>query len=133
MIAIDTSALVAYLLGEPEAPRVEAALADNPRRTISAGTLVECAVVARRRGFADPMRRLLDRLGPDVIPVDADAARRIDAAFARWGRGAHPAGLNFGDMFAYDAAVSREAPLLYVGEDFARTDVRPALPQEGTP
>ena len=133
MIVVDTSALVAILLKEPACDALADFLEETPDVTMSAGTLVECAVVSRRRGFPDVMQALLADVDPTVIPVDADAARRIDAAFARWGRGAHPAGLNFGDMFAYDAAVSRDAALLYVGEDFARTDVRPALQGEGPP
>jgi ribonuclease VapC len=127
MIVVDSSALVAVLLQEPSAPRVAARIEAADSVAMSAGTLVECYVVAHRRGIADRMRALLDSLSPDVIPVDEAAARRIDAAFARFGRGAHPAGLNFGDMFAYDAAARTAAPLLYVGEDFAATDLRPAL------
>jgi ribonuclease VapC len=129
MIVIDTSALMAVLLAEPERERILRLLDATPPGglAISAGTVVEASVVSRRRGIPAAMRSLIDDLGPEVIPVDEAAARRLDAAFARWGRGAHPAGLNFGDMFAYDAAARLGAALLYVGEDFAATDLRPAL------
>jgi ribonuclease VapC len=127
VIVLDTSALMAVLLDEPQRDAVTAALAAKSRLAMSAGTMVECFVVARRRGLADRMRVALDRLAPDILPVDEATARRIEAAFARFGRGAHPAGLNFGDMFAYDAAARLGAALLYVGEDFAATDLRPAL------
>jgi ribonuclease VapC len=127
MIVVDSSALVAILLQEPMAPRIAARIEAADAVAMSAGTMVECYVVAHRRGIADRMRDLLDSLAPEILSVDAAAARRMDAAFARFGRGAHPAGLNFGDMFAYDAAARTAAPLLYVGEDFAATDLRPAL------
>jgi uncharacterized protein with PIN domain len=88
-------------------------------RTISTGQV--------QAEIADRMRDLLDDIAPDILSVDEAAARRIETAFARFGRGAHPAGLNFGDMFAYDAAARLGAALLYVGDDFAATDLRPAL------
>lgn len=131
MIVVDTSALMAILLDEPAAARLSEALEAAPRVGVSAGTLVECFVVARRRGIAEMMAELVDDLRPEVIELDAAAARRIDSSFARWGRGFHPAGLNYGDMFAYDAATALGAPLLFVGEDFAATDVAPALGPEG--
>ena len=65
--------------------------------------------------------------GMAIIPVDADMARRVGDAYAAWGKGIHPAGLNFGDCFAYALAQSLGAPLLYVGADFTVTDCRAAL------
>jgi ribonuclease VapC len=127
LIVLDTSALMAVLLDEPRRDAITTLLSGNPRLAMSAGTMVECFIVARRRGLENQMRAALDRLAPEILSVDEAAARRIDAAFARFGRGAHPAGLNFGDMFAYDAAARLGAALLYVGEDFAATDLRPAL------
>jgi ribonuclease VapC len=131
VIVVDTSALMAVLLDEPASRLVTETLEAAPRVGVSAGTMVECFVVARRRGIADMMAELLDDLRPDVIGVDAAAARRIDAAYGRWGRGFHPARLNYGDMFAYDAATALGAPLLYVGEEFAATDVAPAMAPQG--
>ena len=129
MIVIDTSALMAMLLDEPEKRAIAACLKSSARASISAGTLVECAAVSRRRGVAPRMAALIDGIAPEVLPVDAETVGRLGVADARWGRGVHPAGLNFGDLFAYDAARTLGAPLLYVGEDFARTDVRAALAQ----
>jgi ribonuclease VapC len=66
---------------------------------------------------------LLDQLDCEVVPVTAAVARRIGDAYARWGRGMHPAALNFGDCFAYELAKAHNCPLLFVGENFAKTDV----------
>ena len=94
---------------------------------ISAGTLAECLIVACHRGKSAEMERLIDGLALQVEPVSHAAALRTAAAHVRWGKGVHPAGLNFGDCFAYAAARSRDAPLLFVGQDFARTDIESAL------
>jgi ribonuclease VapC len=123
MIAVDTSALMAILLDEPEADACIAALETEDRLLISAGTVAEALIVAERRNVGEEMARLLDGLGFEVIAVTAASARRIAQSYGRWGRGAHPAGLNFGDCFAYEVAREHECPLVYVGEDFSRTDV----------
>ncbi len=94
---------------------------------MSAGTLAECLIVAGHRGKASEMQRLVEGLGLIIDPVSPATARHVAAAHARWGKGIHPAGLNFGDCFAYAAAQAHRAPLLFVGDDFARTDVTPAL------
>lgn len=73
---------------------------------------------------------LLDELGLEVEPVTAACARRVGTAYAAWGKGMHPAGLNFGDCFAYALAKDRDLPLLFIGRDFARTDVRPAISRD---
>jgi ribonuclease VapC len=70
------------------------------------------------------MRQLIDGLGFDVVPVTESAAHRISEAYARWGKGLHPAGLNFGDCFSYQLAMEHDCPLLFVGNDFSKTDVR---------
>jgi ribonuclease VapC len=129
VIVVDTSAIVSILLREEGWEAVASAVAHAQAVGVSAGTLVECAFVARRRGMSDQMQRWIDGANLEVIAVDAAAARRMDASFARWGKGAHAAALNFGDLFAYDAAASLNAPLLFVGDDFNRTDVRAALAQ----
>jgi ribonuclease VapC len=127
MIAVDTSALMAILLGEAEAEGCKAALEREPDLLISAGTVAEALIVAARRNVAEEMGRLIDGLGFDIVPVTAGAARRIAAAYRRWGRGAHPAGLNFGDCFAYAVASENACPLLFVGDDFSKTDLAGAL------
>ena len=127
MIAVDTSALMAVLLGEPTADAISDALADADALVISAGTVAEALIVAARRGVGEEMGRLLGELGFEVAPVSDAAARRVAAAYDKWGRGVHPAGLNFGDCFPYALAQERGVPLLYVGGDFERTDLAAAL------
>ena len=123
MIVIDTSALMAVLLDEPDAPRCIAVLTTGGALAISAGTLAEARIVAARRGAREALDRLLARLNPEIVTVTAEEAALIADAYDRWGKGVHPAGLNFGDCFAYALAKVRGWPLLYVGEDFLRTDI----------
>lgn len=123
MIVIDTSALMAVLLDEPDAPRCIAVLTTGGALAISAGTLAEARIVTARRGAREALDRLLARLKPEIVAVTAEEAALIANAYDRWGKGVHPAGLNFGDCFAYALAKVRGSPLLYVGEDFLRTDI----------
>lgn len=131
MIAVDTSALMAIVLDEPEAEACIAALETEEEVLISAGTLAEALIVAARRGVEAEVARLVDGLGFQIVSVTPAAARRIAEAYSRWGKGVHPAALNFGDCFAYDLAVDHRCPLLFVGADFARTDVEPVLAAGG--
>lgn len=126
-IAVDTSALMAILLDEPSAGACMAAIQAADGLLISAGTVAEALIVAGRRNLAADMAELIAGLGFEVVPLTAAAARRAAAAYGRWGKGLHPAALNFGDCFAYDVAVEHACPLLSVGDDFPRTDLRPAL------
>ena len=114
---------VDVLLGDRDRDAVDTAV----RPDVSAGTLAETLIVSTGRNIGGEMARLLDRISPDIIPVTADAARRIGETYQRWGRGMHPASLNFGDCFAYALAKERACRLLYVGEDFAKTDVESVL------
>jgi ribonuclease VapC len=127
MIAVDTSALMAILLDEPDAERCIAALTAPSGVRISAGTLAECLIVAARRNVGDEMAALLDGFGFEIVSVTPAAARRISEAYSRWGKGVHKAGLNFGDCFAYEVAKEHDCPLLYSGDDFTRTDLASAL------
>ncbi len=127
MIAVDTSALMAILLEEPRAEACVAAMEGEEALLISAVTVAEALIVAGRRGLGEEMARLIDGLGFDIVSVTPAAARRVAQAYETWGKGRHPAGLNFGDCFAYAVAAENECRLLYVGDDFARTDVRSAL------
>ena len=127
MIAVDTSALMAILLGEPGMTACAEALAENSTLRISAGTVAEALIVAERRGVGVPMAMLLDGLGFEVENLTLAAARRVAESYAKWGKGVNPAGLNFGDCFAYQVARANDCPLLYVGEDFAQTDIGSAL------
>jgi len=121
-IVVDTSALMAILLNEPEADACAAALGSATACLLSAGTLAECLIVAERRNLAEEMAALVAGGGFEVIPVTEAFAVQIAAAYRRWGKGVHPAGLNFGDCFAYVLSQERRAPLLAVGNDFRRTD-----------
>lgn len=127
MIAIDTSALVSIILRDPEFEACVAALESATRAVISAGTLAEALIVAGRRNVAEEMAALVEELGLEVVSVTPAVARRVAGAYARWGKGVHSASLNFGDCFAYEVAQANDCPLLYVGNDFVRTDVRSAL------
>ena len=127
MIVVDTSALMALLLSEPPADRIAQILSSDEQIVVSAGTLAEALIVAGRRGVLDEMKLLLEGMGVEVQNLDEQGARAVAAAYAAWGKGLHPAGLNFGDCFAYVAAKNSGAPLLFVGEDFSQTDVVRAL------
>ena len=127
MIAVDTSALMAILLGEPQADACAAALEAEDAVVISAATAAEALIVAARRNIAAEMSALLDGLGFSMEAVEPAAAPRIAAAYARWGKRNHPAGLNFGDCFAYEIAEHHSCPLLFVGDDFAQTDLASVL------
>jgi ribonuclease VapC len=127
MIAVDASALMAVLLDEPHAERCMAALEAEPEALMSAATVAEALIVAAARNVGEEMARLIDGLGLEIVDVTPAAARRVAAAYARWGKGNHRAALNLGDCFAYEIAKQRDCALLYVGNDFARTDIRSAL------
>jgi ribonuclease VapC len=127
---VDSSALVAIVLIEPGWERLRECLARVGDAYVSAVSLVEAGMVLESRlGPAGAVQ--LDDLLLDaeltVVPFDEAQARLAREAFRRFGRGRHPAGLNFGDCCVYALARSRGQPLLFVGDDFARTDVVPAL------
>jgi ribonuclease VapC len=127
VIAVDSSALVAIVLEEPGCDRLERALLEGP--VISAATLLETHVVIRRRrpDRLPVIDLTLTSFRAAVAPVTAAQIALARAAYDRYGKGrGHPAQLNFGDCFAYALATSLDAPLLYKGGDFARTDVRTA-------
>ena len=126
MIVLDTSALVALLLGEPEAPRLSRRIADEDVLLMSAGTAAEALILSGQRGFRPSLEAMLAELGVEIVPLMASDIGRVGDAYARWGRGSHPAGLNFGDCFAYYLAHSRQCPLLFVGNDFSHTDIEAA-------
>jgi len=124
MIAVDTSALMAIVLDQTEADACIAALEAEDEILISAGTIAEVLIVAARRNVGEEMASLIDGLGFNAVAVTPASARRIALAYARWGKGIHAAGLNFGDCFAYEVARENGCPLLYVGGDFASTDIK---------
>ena len=123
MIAVDTSALMAIILGEAASDACISALEGQQEILISAATVAEALIVAKRRNLDEEMSTLIEGLGLTVVPVSGSASSRIAQAYARWGKGVHPAGLNFGDCFSYAVAKEHDCPLLYVGDDFERTDL----------
>lgn len=127
MIVVDTSALIAIVKDEPSALACIEAIDKADRVLISAGTLAEVLVVAGRKDVWTTMSDFMSRLDLDVIPVDAEMARSVGSVYSVWGKGIHPAGLNFGDCFAYALALRHECPLLYVGNDFSQTDIASAI------
>lgn len=129
MIVVDTSALMAIVLDERSADACTDCLAEQAEVAISAGTLAEAIIVAGRRGVRRELERLVAGLGMEVVAVTAVSARRVADAYERWGEGVHEVGLSYGDCFAYDLASYRDCPLLFVGDDFSRTDIERALPR----
>jgi ribonuclease VapC len=123
MIAVDTSALMAILLQDAGADPCIKALTAEPEILMSAATLAEALIVAGRRNIGEDMAALIAGLGIQIVNVTPAAARRIADAYAKWGKGAHPAGLNFGDCFAYEIAKENACGLLFMGNDFSKTDI----------
>ena len=127
---VDTSALIAVMESEPEAARIRGVLGLYGGR-LSAATLVEARMVAFGKGgpaAVHELDRLVRRAGLEIAPFDAELADIATEAFFTYGRGSgHPARLNFGDTFSYALAYVTDEPLLYVGDDFSRTDIRSAL------
>jgi len=126
-MAVDTSALMAVVLNEHGAAACSTALRSDPRRLISAVTVAEALIVASGKNVLPDMTEFLDRLGCEVVAVSAATPRRVSQIYRTWSKGRHPARLNFGDCFAYDTARLHDCPLLFVGEDFRRTDIVSAL------
>jgi ribonuclease VapC len=123
---VDTSALVSILDQEAEAERLARAIAAASERMLSAANLVETGIVmqVRRGDEADrDLDLLLAKLKIDIIPVSGKQANLARKAFQHYGRGRHPAKLNFGDCFAYALAKDSSAPLLFKGSDFSQTDI----------
>jgi ribonuclease VapC len=127
---IDTSALLAILFDEPDGPALLRRIAEAPIRLMSSANAVEAWIVADRH--ANPAKgpaldALLETLGIDIVPVTVQHARLARTAYHTYGKGRHPAGLNFGDCFAYALAKATDLPLLFKGDDFGQTDV-PVVP-----
>ncbi len=127
---VDSSAIIAILLHEPDARRYAAALQAASRRRLSVANALEASIVAESRGGAaagDDLDRFVQRFAFELAPVTAEQLAAARRAWRRFGRGNHPAGLNFGDCFAYALAETTGEPLLFKGGDFALTDVEAAL------
>jgi ribonuclease VapC len=129
-MVVDSSALLAILLKEPERDALAAALAAAPVRLLSSVNAFEAAIVVLARKGEAGLRELdllLHAAAVDVVPFAAEHLALAREGYERFGKGRHPAGLNLGDCAAYALARHSGEPLLFKGEDFARTDVRSAL------
>lgn len=127
-VVLDTSAVMAVLLGEPDAEAYAAVMeAEAGALLMCAATRVELGIVVEARfgdSAATDVEELLSAVAVEVVPLDADRARVALAAWRRFGKGRHPAGLNLGDCYSYSLASVTGGRLLYKGRDFDQTDVR---------
>ena len=131
MIVLDTSALVAILFDEPERARFRSELDRAGGGLLSAASWVELSMVVEGRKLAAGralVERFLAVTHIEIVAVSAAHAEIAIDAFRRYGRGQHPARLNFGDCFAYALAKAARLPLLFKGDDFAHTDIISAVP-----
>jgi ribonuclease VapC len=124
---LDTSCLMAVALRESDHETYEALLSGVTVLHLSAVSRVELGIVAQNKEVAAEVNALLDALKVNIAAFDQQQATLALAAFARYGKGRHPAALNFGDCCAYALAKSMNLPLLYKGNDFAQTDITSAL------
>lgn len=122
---VDSSAVLAIFFEEPDAPRFAALLAAQGRKRMSAANYLECAIKLDNlaEGASLELDAFLEEAGVEVASVTHAQARTARLAHRRFGKGRHPAGLNFGDCFAYALAKEAGEPLLCKGDDFARTDI----------
>jgi len=128
-MVIDSSAIVAILLGEAEAERLAAAIEAGSPRLLSAASLVEASIVIETRKGEAGGRELdlfLYRAALEVVPVDQRQAEIARGAWREYGKGRHAAGLNYGDCFAYALAKATGSALLFKGNDFSQTDIEAA-------
>jgi len=135
-MVIDSSAIIVVLLNEANAAQIAEAIDSGSQRLLSAASLLEASIVIEsRKGEAAgrELDLLIYRAAIEVVAVDQDQVEIARIAWRRYGKGRHPAGLNYGDCFSYALARSRGLPLLFQGEDFSRTDIDaiPLLPAQG--
>ena len=130
-MVVDTSALLAILQGEPERRTFNEAIEAAHSRMLSVASFVEVSIVIDARYGAEglfDLDRFIQHAQIKLAVVDQEQGRLAREAFRRFGKGRHPAGLNFGDCFAYALATALGQPLLYKGEDFSKTDIIAAVP-----
>lgn len=123
---VDSSVLIAILQNEPGFEAYEAAISGSRRKRISAATYVEVGIVAaQKRGAAGlaVVRDMIETMAIEIVSFDSEQAEAAQDAFIRFGKGRHPAQLNFGDCLCYALAKTESAPLLFKGNDFSRTDI----------
>ncbi len=128
-MVIDTSAIVAILQQEPESGRFLALIENDTTRLMTTANYLEAAIIIEDRFGYDGIRDLklfLSEAGIDIEPVTFDHAETAREAYREYGRGNHPAGLSYGDCFAYALARATGEPLLFKGSDFGQTDISSA-------
>ena len=127
---VDTSALVAVLFDEPDSERYATAMAQAARCRMSAANFLEAALVVEGRAGISGAQEIdifIETAEIEIVPVSVEQARVARRAWREFGKGNHPAGLNFGDCFAYALAKVAGEPILYKGDDFTLTDVESAF------
>jgi ribonuclease VapC len=125
-MVVDTSALAAIFFREPEREAFRNAIVAANSRLISAATVLEAGMVIEGRkggGAGREFDLFIIRAQIEIVPIDAELADLARSAWRKYGKGRHPAGLNFGDCFSYALAKATGEPLLAKGTDFAKTDV----------
>lgn len=128
-MVIDTSAIVAILRSEPEAVALERTVVANPIRLVPATCVLEARMVLVSRRGEHALAEIdlwLARIEADIVPVDADLVDLATQAWLTYGKGRHPAALNFADCFSYALAKRADEPLLFIGKDFSQTDIEAA-------
>ncbi|MER8476038.1 type II toxin-antitoxin system VapC family toxin [Mesorhizobium sp. M1423] len=128
-MVIDTSAVVAILRSEPEAPRLERALVSDLIRLIPATCVLEARMVLVSRRGEHALAEIdlwLRKIEADIIPVDSELVDLATQGWLTYGKGHHPAALNFADCLSYALAKRADEPLLFVGKDFSQTDIEAA-------
>lgn len=128
-MVIDTSAIVAILRNEPEALRLEKALVTNQIRLVPATCVLEARMVLVSRRGEHALAEIdlwLRKIEADIIAVDADLVDVATQAWLTYGKGRHPAALNFADCLSYALAKRADEPLLFIGDDFSQTDIEAA-------
>jgi ribonuclease VapC len=125
-MVLDSSAVLAVLFDEPERRAFTLSIERDPRRLMSTASVLESALIAETRRGESAGRELdllLHRADVRLVPVDADHVALARSAWRRFGKGRHPAALNFGDCFTYALAAASGEPILFKGEDFSHTDL----------
>ncbi|MER8381620.1 type II toxin-antitoxin system VapC family toxin [Mesorhizobium sp. M0142] len=128
-MVIDTSAVVAILRSEPEAARLERALVSDPIRLVPATCVLEARMVLVSRRGEHALAEIdlwLRKIEADIIPVDSELVDLATQGWLTYGKGHHPAALNFADCLSYALAKRADEPLLFIGKDFSQTDIEPA-------
>lgn len=128
-MVIDTSAMVAILRNEPEAARLERALVSETIRLVPATCVLEARMVLVSRRGEHALAEIdlwLRKIDADIVPVDSELVDLATQAWLTYGKGRHPAGLNFADCLSYALAKRADEPLLFIGKDFSQTDIEAA-------